>query len=133
MKGTITVANNAATCQPANNANKKVIFKNCAPFTNYISRKNNMQVDDADEIDVLMPMYNLIKYGDNYSKASGILWRYSRDEPAVVAANGDDADFNAANATAHLFKLKEKIIGQTGNDGTKYFEILVPIKYLRNF
>ena len=78
-------------------------------------------------------MYNLIEYGDNYSKASAILWRYSRDEPAVGAVNGDDVDFNAANATAHLFKPKEKIIGQTGNDGTKDFEILVPIKYLSSF
>ena len=43
------------------------------PFTNYISRKNNTQVDDADEIDVVIPMYNLIEYGDNHSKASGIL------------------------------------------------------------
>ena len=46
------------------------------PFTNWISRKNNMQVDDAHDIDVVMPIYNLIKYGDNYSKKSQILRQY---------------------------------------------------------
>ena len=59
--------------QPADNADKKVIFKNCAPFINFISRINNMQANDVHDIDVVMPMYNLIEYNDNYSKTSGIL------------------------------------------------------------
>ena len=65
VKGTITVNNTAAA---ANNTNKKVIFKNCAPFTNYISETNNTQVDNAKDIDIVMPMYNLIEYSDNYAK-----------------------------------------------------------------
>ena len=52
----------------SNNANKKVVFKNCAPFTDYISEINNTQIDNAKHIDVNMPMYNLIEYSDNYSK-----------------------------------------------------------------
>ena len=71
VKGTITVVK--ATAAAPNNANKKVIFKSCAPFTRCMSRINNMQVHDAQYIDVLMPMYNLIEYSDNYSKTSGIL------------------------------------------------------------
>ena len=59
-----TVAGGAA----ANNTNKKVIFKNCAPFTNCISKINNTQIDNAQYIDIVMPMYNLIEYSDNYSK-----------------------------------------------------------------
>ena len=55
---------------------KEVIFKHFAPFTKCISEINNMQVDDAEEIYVVMPMYNLIKYSDNYSKTSGSLWQY---------------------------------------------------------
>ena len=61
----------------------KVIFRNCAPFTNCISEINNTQIDNAEYIDIVMPMYNLIKYSDNYSKASGSLWQYCKDIPAV--------------------------------------------------
>ena len=76
VKGTITVANTAAAGEDANNTNKKVIFKNCVPFTSCISRTNNTQLYDAQYIDVVMPMYILIEYSDNYSKTSGILWRF---------------------------------------------------------
>ena len=70
VKGTITVNNTAAADADANNANKKVIFKNCAPFINCISEINNTQVDNVKEIDKVMPMYNLIEYGLNYSVTS---------------------------------------------------------------
>ena len=63
IKGNISVNNNAAG---ANNTNKKVIFKNCASFTNCISKINNTQIDNAEYIDIVMPMYNLIEYSDNY-------------------------------------------------------------------
>ena len=66
VKGTITVRNTAAQSQPNNTANKKVIFKNCTPLTNCISRIKNTRVDDDHDIDVLMPMYHLIEYSDNY-------------------------------------------------------------------
>ena len=66
VKGTITVTNTAVQAQPNNGTMIKIIFKNCAPFTKYISRINNTQVDDAQYIDVVMSMYNLIRYSDNY-------------------------------------------------------------------
>ena len=68
VKGTITVPNTAAADAKANNANEKVIFKNCATFINCISQINNTQVDNAKDIDIVMPVYNLIDYSDNYSK-----------------------------------------------------------------
>ena len=74
VKGTIAVSNTAAADADANNTNKKVIFKNCAQFTNWISEINNTQVDNAKDIDVIILMYNLIEYSDNYSKSSGSLW-----------------------------------------------------------
>ena len=80
-----------------------------------------------------MPMYNLIEYIDNYSKASKILWQYCKDEQAINAVNGNDVDFNAANATTNSFKIKEKITGETFSDDTKSVEIMVPLKYLSNF
>ena len=61
----------AAPGVTVNNTNKKVIFKNYAPFTDCITQINNTQLDDAQKIDILMPMYNLIKYSDAYSKTSG--------------------------------------------------------------
>ena len=67
----ISVNNTAAAGAAANNTNKKVVFKNCAPFSDCISKINNMQVDNAD---MVMQMYNLIKYNDNYLKTSGSLW-----------------------------------------------------------
>ena len=73
-KGTITVA--TETDAAPNNANKNVLFKSCASFSNCISRINNTQVDDTHDIDVVIPMYNLIEFSDNYSKTSGILWQY---------------------------------------------------------
>ena len=76
-----------------------VTFKNSVPFTNCISRINNMQVDDPHSIDVLMPMFNLIEYSDNYSKLLEILLEYSRDEPAL-ANNSNITDFNEGNASS---------------------------------
>ena len=52
------------------------MFRNCAPFTNSISKVNNTQVDNAHDIDVVMPMHNLIEYSDTYSKSSESLWQY---------------------------------------------------------
>ena len=75
VPSTITVNNAAAADANANNINKKVVFKNCAPFNNCISKANNTQVGNAKDIDIVMPMYNLKEYSDNYEKTSGRLWK----------------------------------------------------------
>ena len=124
VKGTITVNNTAAADADANNTNKKVIFKNCAPFTNCISEINNTQVDNAKDIDIVMPMYNLLEYSDNYAKKSGSLWKYCLDIPALDNNNAS-VDFTENNLT-DSFNFKVKITGQTGDDGTKNVEIMVP-------
>ena len=70
VKGRITIAgegDNAAT-RHLDERDKGVAFKNCAPFINCISEINNAQIDNAKDIDIVMPMYNLIEYSDNYSK-----------------------------------------------------------------
>ena len=132
VKGTITVNNTAAQDAAANNTNKKVIFKNCAPFTNCISEINNMQIDNAKDINIVMPMYNLIEYSDNYAKTTGSLWQYCKDIPARNANNNNIVIFAEDNITDSI-KFKAKITGQTGDDGTKDVEIMVPLKYLSNF
>ena len=65
-----------------------------------------------------MPMYGLIEYSDNYSKTSGSLWEYYRDEP-VLNNNGAIIDFPADNNNSALFKFKTKITDRKGNDGIK--------------
>ena len=131
VKRNITVNNTSAQGVAANNTNKKVIFKNCVPFTNCISEINNIQIDNAKDIDIVMPMYNLIEYSDNYTKTTGSLWQYCKDIPA----RNDDNNIAVftENNTTDSFKFKAKITGQTGNNGTKNVEIMVPLKYLSNF
>ena len=127
VKGTISVNNTAAEGAAANNTNKKVIFENCASFTNCISEINNVQIENAKDIDIVIPMYNLIEYSDN----SGSLWQYCKDIPARND-NNEIVNFTANNFT-DSFNFKVKITGQTGNEGTKDVEIMVPLKYLSNF
>ena len=113
VRGTVTVANVAAAAQ-ANFA-----FKNCAPFTSCITEINNTQIDNAKDLDVIMPMYNLLEYSENYAKTSGSLYQYYRDEPAAAIANSDSFTKKSAS---------------TNNGGQKEgVEIIVPLKYLSNF
>ena len=118
----ITGARADAVARQADETDKDLAFKNCAPFTNCISEINNTQEDNAKDIDIVMPMYNLIEYSDNYSKTSGSLWQYFRVEP------------NDNLADSESFKSKIKITGKTPNNGNeKDVEIMVPLKYLSNF
>ena len=61
-------------------ANAKVAFKNCASFTKCVTHINDKHLDAAENLDIVMPMYNLIEYSDNYSNKSGSLWQFKRDE-----------------------------------------------------
>ena len=70
---TITGAGDDAAARRADERNKGVIFKNCAPFTKCISKINDTEIDNAQDIDIVMPMYNFIEYSDNYSKTPGSL------------------------------------------------------------
>ena len=117
LKGTISVNNTAAAGVAANNINKEVIFKNCVPLTNCISKINNTQIDHAKDIDIVMPMYNLIEHSDNYGKTTRSLWQYCKDIPAINA-NDKITRFTIGNTT-DSFKFKAKITGETGDDGTR--------------
>ena len=124
VKGTITItgAGDDDAAKRLDERNKGVIFKNCAPFTKCISKINDTEIDNAQDIDIVMPMYNLIEYSDNYSKTSGSLWQYYKDEPNDNLANSES------------FKSKVKITGNTPAGGnTKDVKIIVPLKYLSNF
>ena len=105
VKGNISVNNTAADDGTVNNTNKKVIFKNCAPYTNCISKINNEQIDNAEYIDIVMPTYNLIEYSDNDSKTSGSLWQYCKDIP-TVNNNGHIISFNGDDNATDSFNFK---------------------------
>ena len=129
LKGNIAVNNTAGAGTAANNTNKKVIFKNCSPFINCISKINNTQIDNVEYIDTVMPMYNLTEYSDNYSKTFGSLWQYCKDIPAVDN-DGNIVIFNGNNGT-DSFNFKSKIIGTTDDDeDIENDEIMIPLKYL---
>ena len=135
VKKTITINGNAGpepdpgnprtaaqllAARQADERDKGVAFKNCAPFINCISEINNTQVDNAKDIDIVMPMYNLIECSDNYVKTTGSLWQYFRDK------QDDDLE------DSESFKSKIKITGKTPDDNNvKDVEIMAPLKYLK--
>ena len=124
VKGRITITGvgvDAAERQ-LDERNKGVTFKNFAPFTKSISRINNTDIDTTENIDIVILMYNLTEYSDNYSKTSGTLWQYYKDDP------------NDNTEQSESFKSKIRMAGKTpADDNTKDVEIVVPLKYLSNF
>ena len=136
--GYILVKGNISVNNTADNTNKEIILKYCAPFTNCISKINITQIDNAEYIDIVILMYKLIEYSDNYSKTSRSLWQYCEEIPAEDD-EGDIVNFNGANAT-NSFNFKAKITSQTAADNNNGYiagrvdhEIMVPLKYLSNF
>ena len=124
LKGKITITGAGAdlAARQTDERDKGVAFKNCAPFTSSKSDINNVEIDYGQDIDIIMPMYDLIEYSDNYAETSGSLWQYYRDEP------------NDNLADSQSFKSKIKIIGKTPDNGNeKDVEIMVPLKCLSNF
>ena len=122
VKGTVNVTDSN------NNAyDKKLGFKNDATFISYIT---NTLIDNAEDLDIVMPIYNLIGYSKNYSKATGSLWNYYRDE----LNSGAVGDINYFIRGSKSFDYKTNITGRLeGNNTVKEVEIVVPLKHLSNF
>ena len=120
VKRTITFAGTGddAAVRRADERNKGVIFKNCAPFTKCISKINNTEMDNAQDIDTVILMNSLIVCSNNYSKTSGSLWQHYKDEPNDNLANSES------------FKSKVKLTGNTPAGGNiKDVKIIVPLDY----
>ena len=132
VKGTITVDrktftaddfeapnNTAANATATNNANnnafgeKKFVFKNNVPFINCITKINGIKIDNAEDLDVVMPMYNLLEYSKNYKKTAGSLWNYYRDEPNSSTDN-DNLIHSILNSKS--FDYKANFIGSVTNN-----------------
>ena len=130
-----TVANATATNNANNNAfgEKKLVFKNNAPFINCISKINGIKIDKAENLDVQMPMYNLLQYSKNYKKTSGSLWNYYRDEPN---SDTDGNEIKHSNINSNSFDYKANFMENSvtyNNLRKNNVKIVVPLKYLSNF
>ena len=115
-------------------ANTNVAFKNCTPFTRYVTHVNYEHVETAENLDIIMPMYNLIENSDNYAGSSGSLYQFKRDESPNDAEN----PLNVALDNSTSFKYKASILGKAtdadSNDRSlKNTKIVVPLKHLSNF
>ena len=146
VKGTITVTapgvnNNANNTR--DKRNRPLILKNNAPFVSCITRINGELIEDANDLDIVIPMYNLLEYSKNYRKTIGSLYNYYRDE---LSDDTDDNNFDNINVVnSNTFKYKNKITGNTYNvnagaqgyvvnkNGTQDVELAIPLKYLGNF
>ena len=145
VKGTITVtapgANNGAN-NIRDKTNRPLILKNNAPSVSCITRINGELIEDADDLDIVMPMYNLLEYSKNYRKTIGSLYNYYRDE---LTNDGNDNFANRNVVNSEAFKYENKITGNTYNvdagaqgydvnkNGTQKIELAIPLKYLGNF
>ena len=115
----------------AANANTRLALKNCAPFTKCNLEVSDEHVDTAENLDITMPMYNLIEYSDNYQDSSATLCQYKRDEPPEANAF---ADLTVNNSSS--FKYKVSLLGNPVLDGNitkRSVKVVVPLKYLSNF
>ena len=124
------VANATATNTANNNAfgDKKLVFKNNAPFINCISKINGVKIDNAEDLDVVMPMYNLPEYSKNYKKVTGSLWNYHRDEPSSTIAN--NITHSILNSESFDYKASFMENGVTHDNDVK---VVVPLKHFSNF
>ena len=116
---------------------KKLTFKNNAPFRSCISKINNTFIENAEDIDTVMPMYNQLEYSENYSMTSGSLWNYYRDEVNDDANENNSARNKINNnktITSKSFEYKKKLIGSTpSNNNILDTEVVATLKYLTNF
>ena len=119
--------------------NRPLILKNNAPFVSCITKINGELIEDAEDLDIVIPMYNLLQYSKNYRKTIGSLYNYYRDKLS------DNANNNNNTVNLDTFRYKNKITGNTYNvaagaagyngnkNGTQNIELAIPLKYLGNF
>ena len=107
----------------------RLALKNCAPFTKCNLEINDEHIDTAENLDIVMPMYNLIEYSDNYQDLSATLYQYKQDEPP------DDIDNNLTVNNSSSLKYKVKLLGNPvvdNNVATLNVKVVVSLKYLSN-
>ena len=131
VKGKITVTNP----NDNDNFNKELTLKNNAPFILCISKINGELVENAEDLDIVMPMYNLLEYSKNYEKTSGTLFNCYRDEPKEHTIGAGNNVINISIRNSKSFDYKTEITGSldAGEDEKDDVTIAIPLKYLGNF
>ena len=118
----------------ANKQNKNLAFKNNAPFINCISKINGIKIDNAEDLDVVMLMYNLLEYNKSYRKTTGSLWNYYRDEPSDPLSSNSESFKYKTSITGNTYNIGD---GEEGYDANKVgkneTEVVIPLKHLSNF
>ena len=108
--------------------NRSVAFKNNAPFINCTSKISGVQIDNADDLDVVMPMYNLLEYSKNYRKTTGSLWNYYRDEPSDPLSSNSESFKYKTCITGNTYNVGDGEVGYDANKVSKNeTEIVVPL------
>ena len=114
--------------------NKSVTFENNAPFINCISKINGVKIDNAEDLDVVIPMHNLLEYSKNYRKTTGSLWNYYRDELSNPLYSNSESSRYKTNITGNTYNL---VAGDANYDANKVgknkTELVIPLKHLSNF
>ena len=109
----------------------QVALKTCAPFTKCIKKILGTTIDDTEDLDLIMSMYNLLEYISNYSETTGRLWFYYKDEATNL--NVDIGNNNAFKSFNYKDKLLEDIVADDNHEILKNAAIAMPLKYVRNF
>ena len=99
--------------------NTNVAFKNCAPFTRCVTHINDEYVETVDNLDIIMPMYNLLEYSDNYADSSGSLYQFKRDESPM---NDNNNPLNVALNNLVSFKYKASLLGKATDAKAKIMQ-----------
>ena len=114
--------------------NKTVEFKNNAPFINCISKINSVQIENPEDLDVVMLIYNLLEYSKKYRKTTGNLWNYYRDEPSDPLSSNSESFKYKTSITENTYNLSDGADGYDADKvGKNETEIVVPLKHLNNF
>ena len=132
----VWVKGEIAVTDTRNNANfdRRLTLKNNAPFILCISKINGELVENAEDLDIVTPMYNLLEYSKNYEKTSGSLFNYYRDEPNEAEIADANGAINISIRNSKSFDYKAKIVGTlAANVLEKEVTIVIPLKYLGNF
>ena len=124
VKGDITVTN------PNNvKRNRAVAFKNNAPFTNCITKINGVKIDNAEDFDVVVPMYNLLEYSKNYKKTTVSLWNYYRDQPNDPLSTNSESFKYKTSITGNTYNVGDDEEGYDANKvGINETEFVIPLK-----
>ena len=129
VNGTITVTDSGNAKR-----NKSVAFKSSASFINCISKINGVQIDNAEDLDVVMPRYNLLEYSKSFRKTTGSLWNHYRDEPSNLLSSNSESFKYKTSITGDTYNVRAGEVGYDANKvGKNETEVVIPLKHLSNF